>query len=56
MLALKASALQIEKGTINYNTWAMYIHQTITTYNAYAALYLRSLQDYTELKMINNEL
>lgn len=56
ILALKASTLQVEKGSMNYNDWALYLQQSISTYNTYTTLYLKGLQDYTELKMITNEL
>lgn len=56
MNAVKASVQQLEKGSISYSEWALYINQVISTYDVYQGLYMRSLQDYTELLIVNSEL
>jgi cobalt-zinc-cadmium resistance protein CzcA len=55
-LALSSSIQQLEKGSITYAEWAMYINQVISTYDVYQGLYMQSLQDYTELLIVNSEL
>ena len=55
-LALSSSIQQLEKGSITYAEWAMYINQVISTYEVYQGLYMQSLQDFTELLMVNCEL
>ena len=54
--AIKSSILQTDKGNISYSDWAVYINQALSTYEVYQTLYLQSLQHFTELKVINNEL
>lgn len=54
--ALNSSILQVEKGAISYSDWTIYINQVLSTYEVYQNLYLQSLQHYTELKVLNNEL
>ena len=54
--AVKSSQMQTDKGNISYLNWAMYINQTLTTYDVYMNLYQQSLQHFTELKVLNNEL
>lgn len=56
MTAVKASIQQLEKGSISYSEWALYMNQVISTYDVYQNLYLQSLQDYTELLIVNSEL
>ena len=55
-LAINSSLQQLEKGSITYAEWAMYINQVISTYDVYQGLYMQSLQDYTELLIVNSEL
>jgi cobalt-zinc-cadmium resistance protein CzcA len=54
--AVKSSQMQTESGNISYLNWAMYINQTLSTYDMYMNLYQQSLQHFTELKVLNNEL
>ena len=54
--AINSSIIQLEKGTISYADWSIYINQSLSTYEVYQNLYLQSLQHLTELKVLNNEL
>ena len=54
--AINASIIQVEKGTLTYADWSVYINQALNTYEVYQNLYLQSLQHLTELKVLNNEL
>ena len=39
-LAIQSSVQQLEKGSITYSEWAMYINQVISTYDVYQNLYM----------------
>lgn len=54
--AINSSILQVEKGTITYTDWSVYVNQVLSTYEVYQTLYMQSLQHHTELKVLNNEL
>ncbi len=54
--AINSSILQVEKGSISYSEWAIYINQVLNTYDVYQNLFMQSLQHHIELKVLNNEL
>lgn len=52
--AIESSTLQLEKGSISYTEWAMYVNQIMSTYDNYSKLYLEALQHTSELLLLTN--